>query len=142
MMTTMNKNYSELSSIKDYIERFRYLKIGGTVGHATFGEDRYLNQVFYKSPEWESVRNFVIVRDNGCDLGIKGYEIGDHDMIIVHHIIPITAQDILDRNPIVLDPDNLICVTRATHNAIHYGGELTLRNYLPDRKPGDTCPWK
>lgn len=136
------KSYSELVTIDSYEGRFKYLKIGGRVGEATFGSERYLNQVFYKSPEWISVKRDAIIRDNGCDMGFPGYEIQGR-IIIVHHINPITADDIRKRSTKLFDLENLITVALNTHNAIHYGDEsFLLGQTLIERKPNDTCPWK
>ena len=140
MSPTSIKTYSELIQIPTFVERFRYLKIGGRVGEITFGSDRWLNQHFYQSPEWRRLRNFIINRDNACDLGIPGREI--YKYVIIHHITPITKQDILDRNPMVLDPENLICVTDKTHKAIHYGDEGLLYTEPVERSRFDTCPWR
>ena len=133
--------YSELMSYETFEERFNYLKIGGAVGKATFGFDRYLNQVFYDTAEWKRIRDKVIIRDNGCDLGI-----GDHIIrykILIHHMNPITKEDILDRNPDILNPEYLITTMYDTHNAIHYGDERYLRRFqVIERKPNDTIPWR
>lgn len=136
----MKKTYKELSRLKTIEERFEYLKMGARVGEETFGFDRYLNQIFYNSPEWRKTRRGVIIRDEGCDLGVKGYEIPR--IIIVHHINPITEQDILDRNPIVFDPENLICASERTHKGIHFGDKNLLPQEYVERREGDTCPWK
>lgn len=136
----MNKTYSELIQFKTYEERFEYLKLNGVVGKVTFGSDRILNQVLYKTPAWKSRKNKIIIRDNGCDLGIEGREI--HGPITVHHINPITIEDILNNNPMVYDEENLICVTQNTHNAIHYSDDSILMKDPIERKPNDTCPWK
>lgn len=136
----MMRTYSELSRLETFEERFEYLKLNGEVGSSTFGFDRYLNQVFYKSPEWKRVRNEVILRDNGCDLGIEGRDISSH--IIIHHMNPISVKDVLNRSRDILNPEYLICVTHNTHNAIHYGDEKQLLSLPVDRKPYDTCPWK
>ncbi len=121
-------------------ERFEYLKLGGEVGAETFGFDRYQNQAFYNSREWKRVRDKVIIRDNGCDLGIADREIGQR--IIIHHMNPITVEDIRLAADILLDPEFLICVSHETHNAIHYGdAELLPKDFVP-RSPNDTCPWK
>lgn len=137
----MNKCYSELKTLKTFEERYEYLKISGVVGDETFGYERYLNQQFYKSTEWRSIRNDIIVRDNGCDLGIDGYEI--YDKIIIHHINPICIDDILDfKKSILLNPENLICTSYDTHEAIHYGNEYLLKKMPIIRTPNDTCPWK
>lgn len=136
----MIRTYTELKQIPTFIERYRYLKIGGKVGEETFGSDRYLNQVFYRSKEWMDARNYVIVRDLGCDLGIEGYEI--IGKIFIHHMNPLTVEDILNRTKILLDPEYLICCTKNTHDAIHYGNEDLLWTDPVIRTPNDTCPWK
>lgn len=132
--------YSELIQLKTFTERFEYLKLSGEVGNPTFGYDRYFNQNFYHSSEWRRARSEVIVRDNGCDLGIPEYEI--HGRIYIHHINPITKDDVLNLSENLLDPNNLICVAFDTHNAIHYGDQKTLPKVPIDRAPGDTCPWR
>lgn len=132
--------YSELRQLPTFQERYDYLKLAGEVGNPTFGYNRYFNQRFYHSSEWRNVRNEVILRDNGCDLGVNDYEI--HGLIYIHHINPITLQDIETLSDNLLDPDNLICVTFDTHNAIHYGDERTLPKVPLERTPGDTCPWR
>lgn len=134
------KTYSELITIPTFKERFEYLKLNGKVGKDTFGFDRYLNQIFYSSSEWRRIRNQVILRDNGCDLGVEGYEISGK--IYIHHMNPILAKDIVDRSEFLLNPDYLICVTHNTHNAIHYGDVDLLPLPLVERRPNDTCPWK
>lgn len=136
----MIRTYTELKQIPTFIERYRYLKIGGKVGEETFGSDRYLNQVFYRSKEWMDIRNYVIVRDLGCDLGIEGYEI--IGKIFIHHMNPLTVEDVLNRTEILLDPEYLICCTKNTHDAIHYGNEDLLWTDPVIRTPNDTCPWK
>lgn len=135
------RTYSELITLPTFEERFRYLKLDGQVGAETFGFDRYLNQIFYQTdPEWKEVRDFVIVRDNGCDLAIDGYDI--HDRIYVHHMNPISINDILDRTSYLLNPDFLITTRHSTHNAIHYGDELLLMSLPVERTKNDTCPWR
>ena len=134
------KTYSELITIPTFIERFRYLKIGGRVGVETFGHDRYLNQILYKTPEWRSFRKDMILRDNGCDLACEGYDI--YDRILLHHIDPITVEDVLNRHPKIFDPENVITTWLRTHNAIHYGDENLLFIEPIERTPNDTCPWK
>jgi hypothetical protein len=136
------KTYSELITLQTFEERYRYLRLGGRVGEDTFGFDRYLNQRFYKDPEWLSIRDFVIVRDNGCDLGHPDHEIPDGVVIYVHHINPITVADIIDRNPKLFDPENLITTIKRTHDAIHYGDESLLLTNPIERSANDTCPWK
>jgi hypothetical protein len=121
------------------LERFQYLALRGEVGTATFGFDRYLNQQFYRSREWRNLRHAIIVRDNGCDLGIDGYEI--NESIYIHHLNPMTVADIELSDPRILDPENLICVTHRTHNAIHYGNERLLPRRIVERRPGDTKLW-
>lgn len=139
MMTNI-KRYSELSTIHTYEERFKYLQLKGAVGNDTFGYDRYLNQILYNSPEWKRLRNQIIIRDNGRDLGCEGYEI--YGRILIHHMNPITVEDIVSRDPIVFDPENLICVSHNTHNAIHYGDENLLIMAPIERTKNDTCPWR
>lgn len=141
MKTTSIKTYSELISIPTYEERYKYLRLNGRVGEDTFGFDRYLNQNLYQhSKEWKHVRDYVIARDNGCDLAMEGYEI--FGKIIVHHMNPITAEDILKRRDWVLNPEYLVCVTHSTHNAIHYGDEGLLMTAPIIRTKNDTCPWR
>lgn len=137
----MNKRYSELIRFKTFEERYEYLKLAGIIGKETFGYDRYLNQEFYrKDKEWLSVRNKIIIRDNGCDLGIEGREM--YSGIIIHHINPITKEDIINRNQKLFDPDNLICVSDRTHKAIHYGNNNLLVKDPIERTKNDTCPWR
>ena len=121
-------------------ERFDYLKLDGVVGQDTFGYDRIFNQMLYSSPKWKKVRDEVIVRDNGCDLGAEGYEIGGR--IIVHHINPITMDDIINESSILFDPENLIATSHITHNAIHYSDESIIPKGPIERKKNYTCPWK
>lgn len=137
-MTT--KSYSDLIKIDNFIERYRYLKLTGVVGEDTFGYDRYLNQVLYQSPEWREFRDSIIIRDNGCDLGCEGFDINFR--VTVHHINSITIEDVLNRNPMVFDPENVITVSHNTHMAIHYGDEDLLYPELNERKQNDTCPWR
>ena len=140
-MKTMNiRTYSELSKLATFEERYRYLRLGGRVGEETFGFDRWINQMFYKDPEWLKIRDEVIIRDNGCDLGIEGREI--YSRIIVHHMNPITKADILDRSEFLLDPEYLICTVKNTHDAIHYGDENLLITLPMERNVNDTCPWR
>lgn len=135
------RTYSELIKLPTFEERFSYLKLSGQVGTTTFGYDRWLNQNFYRSSEWLRMRDRIIVRDNGCDLGLDGYDI--YDEILIHHMNPIQIDDLVERKSHVLNPEFLICTTKRTHNAIHYGND-DMKNYgLPvDRKANDTCPWK
>jgi hypothetical protein len=135
------RTYSELSELQTYEERFEYLSLNGRVGEDTFGFDRYLNQQLYKSKEWKSVRDEVIIRDNGCDLGMEDYDI--FGTIHVHHMNPLTSDDIINSTEYLLNPEYLICVSIDTHNAIHYGTkDYVNKNKLVTRKPNDHCPWK
>ena len=140
MKATKLRTYSELIRLATFEERFEYAKLGGIVGESTFGFDRYLNQALYTSPEWRSLRHKIIVRDNGCDLGVDGMDIGKY--IVVHHLNPITIEDLDDRSEDILNPEYLICVSRDTHNAIHFGDANLLSKVPIERKPNDTCPWK
>lgn len=135
------RTYSELIKLSTFEERYEYLKLGGAVGEETFGFDRYLNQVFYNSEEWKSVRSFVITRDQGCDLGIPDREIRG-DKILVHHMNPITKEDIINRSDILLNPEYLITTVKNTHDAIHYGDENLLYQGPIERFKNDTCPWR
>ena len=134
------KTYSELITFPTFKERYEYLRLKGRVGEDTFGFDRYLNQVFYKSKEWRSVRDYVIARDNGCDLGMEGYEI--FGQILIHHMNPITKEDILERKDVLLNPEYLITTVKNTHDAIHYGDESLLVTAPIERRKNDTCPWR
>ena len=140
LMNRFTKTYSELITLPTFEERYEYLRLDGQVGVETFGFDRYLNQTFYKSKEWLAIRNHIIVRDNGCDLGVEGYEI--HGRILIHHINPISKEDILERNKILFDPENLITTVKRTHDAIHYGDSDLLIKAPIERSMNDTCPWK
>jgi hypothetical protein len=140
MTTNSIRTYSKAISIPDYFERFRYLKLDGRVGVGTFDHDRYLNQVLYKSPEWRRLRRDVILRDNGCDLGHEDYEI--YGKIVIHHLNPITVEDVLNRDPKIFDLENVISCSLMTHNAIHYGDENLLMGGPINRSPNDTCPWR
>ena len=134
------RTYSELIKLQSFEERFEYLKLNGRVCEETFGFDRYINQVFYKSKEWRSVRDKVIIRDNGCDLALLDREI--RGRILIHHMNPISKEDILRKSDMILNPEYLICTTKNTHNAIHYGDIGLLMKDPIERKPNDTCPWK
>lgn len=134
------KTYSELITIPTFKERYNYLRIGGAVGKETFGYDRYLNQILYKSDEWKSFRQSMVLRDKGNDLACEGFEI--YGRILLHHINPITVEDVLERRPCVFDPENVITTTLNTHNAIHYGDESLLITEPITRTKNDTCPWK
>ena len=134
------RTYSELITIPTFIERYRYLRLGGKVGEETFGFDRWLNQVFYTSGEWRAIRDSVIVRDLGCDLGMSDREI--QGRILVHHMNPISKEDILRRSDFLLNPEYLICTVKNTHDAIHYGDESLLILEPVERFKNDTCPWR
>lgn len=134
------RTYKELITIPNFVDRYRYLKLSSRIGEDTFGFDRYLNQILYRSEEWKRLRREVIIRDDGCDLGDPDRPINGR--IIVHHMNPIAKEDILDRSDIVLNPDYLICTSFETHNAIHFGDENLLFLGLTERKANDTCPWK
>ena len=141
MVTTMSiRTYSELITFSTFEERFKYLQLNGQVGESTFGFDRYMNQVFYRSQKWKSIRDFVIIRDCGCDLGVEGYDI--HGKIIIHHMNPLSTRDIETESDFLLNPDFLICTTHNTHNAIHYGDENLLVTAPIERTKNDTCPWR
>lgn len=140
-MSRTRKSYFELSRLPTFEERFEYLKLDGQVAHSIFGGHRYLNQAFYQSDAWRKVRRQVILRDNGCDLGMEGREI--NSKLLVHHINPITPEDLIEGNPDILDPNNLVCVSENTHQMLHYGNAEGLEQWEPVvRKPNDTCPWK
>lgn len=134
------RRYSELILLPTFEERYKYLQLNGAVGKMTFGFDRYLNQVFYRSREWKKIRDYVILRDNGCDLGVEGYEI--YGRVIIHHLNPISIKDIEKESEFLLDPEFLICTTHSTHNAIHYGDESLLPALPIERSRNDTCPWR
>lgn len=140
MSMTNIKTYSELITIPTFEERFKYLRLDGSVGEQTFGFDRYINQVFYQSYEWKKVRDAVIIRDNGCDLGIEGHDI--RGKILIHHMNPITVRDIETCSDFLLNPEYLISTMHLTHNAIHYGDESLLPKGPIERKKYDTCPWR
>ena len=135
----MIRTYSELRRIETFSERYKYLALHGQVGESTFGFDRWMNQQFYRSVQWKQIRDHIIVRDNGCDLGVADYEI--HDRITIHHMNPMSAADLSNGDPAILDPEFLIAVAHMTHNAIHYGDEKLLRRPLVERRPGDTKLW-
>ena len=141
MMKKMSiRTYSELATLPTFEERFKYLQLNGQVGKDTFGFDRYINQNFYRSLEWKRVRDKVILRDNGCDLGVEGYEI--HGRILIHHMNPITIKDIESMSEYLLNPEYLISTVHNTHNAIHYGDESLLITVPIERRKNDTCLWK
>lgn len=132
--------YSEILRLHTFEERYQYLRLGGAVGKETFGFDRYLNQRFYRSAEWKKIRDQVIIRDSGCDLGVEGYEI--YGKILIHHMNPISLEDIESQSDILVNPEYLICVSHRTHQAIHYGDASLLITAPVTRTKNDTCPWK
>lgn len=134
------RTYSELTKLHTFEDRYEYLRLGGTVGDITFGFDRYLNQIIYRSRRWLKARDIVIMRDEGCDLGIPDYQIGHR--IFIHHMNPITADDIEMERSFIYEPEFLICVSENTHLAIHYSDKSLLPVLPIDRRPGDTCPWR
>lgn len=136
----MIRTYTELISIPTFIERYRYLKLNGKVGEELFGYARYLNQVFYQSTEWRKIRRQIIIRDSGCDLAVEGHDI--FGTIYVHHMNTLTLEQIRQNDPCLMDPENLICVSRLTHDAITLGDESLLQTDPIIRKPNDMCPWK
>lgn len=141
MTRSMIRTYSELSRLATFDERFEYLKLNGRVGEDTFGFDRYLNQIFYRSQRWKSVRDYVIVRDNGCDLGVEGYEIYK-ESIIVHHMNPLLIEDIEEDTEFLLNPEYLISTRKFTHNMLHYGNNSATPIRPVERSANDTCPWR
>lgn len=134
-----HRSYSELRQLSTFKERYDYLKLNGRVGAETFGYNRYVNQRFYRSTEWKHIRDQIIIRDNGCDLGVEGYDL--HSRIYIHHLNPMTVDDIDQGRQMILDPDNLICVSFDTHQAIHFGDESLLPQLPIERISGDTCLW-
>lgn len=139
-MTTRLRTYRELRRLDNFMDRYHYLALRGSVGDPTFGFDRYINQQFYRSTQWRNLRRDIIVRDLGCDLGVEGYEI--HDRVYIHHMNPMTVRDLVDNDDNILNPEFLISVTHTTHNAIHYGDESKLPRQLIERRPGDTSLWR
>lgn len=135
-----NRTYSELITLPTFEERYRYLQLKGSVGEETFGFDRYINQKFYNSQEWKSIRDYIIVRDQGCDLGIEGCEI--YGRIYIHHMNPVLLKDVMYRTEYLTNPEYLITTTHSTHNAIHYGDENLLIKTPIERSKNDTCPWR
>ena len=140
VMSMMTKSYLEMIQLPTFEERYEYLKLGGVIGEETFGYDRYLNQVLYRSSEWKCFRRDIILRDNGCDLACDGYDI--IGKILIHHINPITIDDIMNRSSCLFDPNNVISTSLNTHNAIHYGDAELLMTGPIERTKNDTCPWK
>lgn len=138
----MIKTYSELIKLNTFKDRYEYLKLNGVIGNETFGFSRYLNQTLYSSDEWRSFRRKILLRDNGCDLGLSGYEFGPKEIISIHHINPITKKDILNRSGEIFNPDNVISCRHSTHMAIHYGSFERIDNQIIERRKNDTCPWR
>ena len=137
------RTYTELIQLPSFIERFRYLKLGGKVGEETFGWERYLNQDFYRSTEWRAFRREIVIRDHGCDLGLDGYEFAEGETIFIHHMNPIDTHDILYQTKFLMNPEYVISVRGRTHQAIHYGDESMIMEFEPIiRTPNDTCPWR
>jgi len=136
----MIRTFRELTRLKTFEERYKYLQLKSTVGKSTFGGDRYLNQLLYKSDRWKRTRDNIIIRDEGCDLGVDDYRI--YGRIVIHHINPISIEDVEFDRDFIYDPEYLICTTHGTHNAIHYGDESLLPQLPNERRPNDTCPWK
>lgn len=134
------RTYSELITLNSFEDRYNYLKLDGSIGFNTFGFDRWMNQAFYRSKEWRDLRNYIIVRDGGCEMGLPGYEIGGK--VFIHHMNPITPDDIKHSNDVLMDPDQLICVSQQLHNAIHYGSDELLIRPIQERRPNDTIPWR
>lgn len=142
-MNSTMRTYTELMSIPDYMERYRYLRLGGKVGEETFGWERYLNQDFYRSKVWRDFRREIIIRDNGCDLAHFDHPFGQGEIVFLHHINPVKVEDIVNHTELLLDPENVVSVRKRTHDAIHYGDESLIAEfeYIP-RSPNDTCSWK
>ena len=136
------RTYSELIQLPTFMERYEYLRLGGKVGEETFGFDRYINQLFYTSDEWRSLRNHIITRDDGCDLAVPGRDIQEGVKVLIHHMNPITVDDILNRSDFLLNPEYLICTIKNTHDAIHYGDSELLYKDPVVRFKNDTCPWR
>lgn len=134
------RTYLELSQLRTFEERYRYLQLNGLVGKETFGSERFINQKFYQSSEWKSIRDFVILRDNGCDLGLEGHDI--YGRIYIHHMNPVLLEDFMSQSDFLINPKYLITTTHKTHNAIHYGDEKHLLIAPVERSRNDTCPWK
>lgn len=142
-MSQLIRTYTELIQLPTFIERFRYLKLGGKVGEDTFGWERYLNQHFYTSNEWRNFRRQIIIRDRGCDLGVDGHEYADNEIVFIHHLNPIDSKDILDQTEFLMNPEYVISCRKRTHDAIHYGDESAVLPFeMVYRSPNDTCPWR
>lgn len=140
VMMKMSRTYSELITLPTFVERFKYLKLDGFIGRETFGFKRWINQELYHCDKWLKFRDKIIIRDNGCDLGVPGYDI--YGSVLIHHLNPVTYEDILNQNPCVFDPENAVCTQLKTHNAIHYGNNSLLISSPIERSPNDTCPWR
>ena len=141
-MYPLIRTYTELIQIPTFIERYRYLKLGGKIGEETFGWERYLNQKFYRSHEWQEFRRQIILRDQGCDLAMEGFEFGPNEKIFIHHMNPINTKDIVNQTEFLMNPEYAISVRKKTHDAIHYGDESLIMEYMPVvRRPNDICPW-
>ena len=139
----MIRTYTELLSIPSFLDRYRYLKIGGTIGHETFGEERWLNQQFYNSYEWRSFRKDIILRDLGCDLAHRDHPFLPNERITIHHMNPIKIEDVRDMSKVLMDPELVVATSYKTHQAIHFGDESLLGLAEPIvRRPNDTCPWR
>lgn len=137
------RSYTELMQLPTFLERYQYLKLGGKVGEETFGWERYINQDFYTSNEWRAFRREIIIRDNGCDLGVPGYEFAPGEIVLIHHLNPIDTSDIVYRTSYLMNPEYVISTRKRTHDAIHYGDDSLILEYEPIiRRPNDTCPWK
>lgn len=134
------RTYSELIRLPTFEDRFRYLSEGGLIGDQTFGGSRFLNQDFYRSVNWKRIRDIVIVRDCSCDLAIQDRPI--HDRVVIHHMVPLRKDDIVNQSEFLLDPEYLVCVSYRTHNAIHYGSDKSIQKDYTPRRPNDTCPWR
>lgn len=142
-MSQLIRTYTELVRLPTFIERFRYLKLGGKVGEDTFGWERYLNQHFYTSTEWRNFRRQIIIRDRGCDLGVDGHEYADNEIVFIHHLNPIDSKDILNQTEFLMNPEYVISCRKRTHDAIHYGDESAVLPFeMVYRSPNDTCPWR
>lgn len=142
-MSQLIRTYTELIQLPTFIERFRYLKLGGKVGEDTFSWERYLNQQFYTSNEWRTFRRQIIIRDRGCDLGVDGHEYADNELIFIHHLNPIDSKDILNQTEFLMNPEYVISCRKRTHDAIHYGDESSVLPFeMTFRSPNDTCPWR
>ena len=142
-MSLIVRTYSELIQLPTFMDRYQYLKLGGEVGRETFGWERYLNQHFYNSAEWKAFRREIILRDNGCDLGMPGYEFAEGEQVLIHHMVPIDASDIIYQTRYLMNPEYVISTRKRTHDAIHYGDESLILEYEPVvRRPNDTCPWR